>query len=174
MEAVDEDLVDDGVFEPLRGDGVRPVDGYLPGCRVVVVDLAAAAAAGGVVAVTECTAVAVEEEGVPQQYGSGGGGDFGLVDPVVAFFAPQGHGYVAVALAVLPQAEDGGLRPVGGADGEAQCHGRATRNSPERAAVELFMGVVEEPVVVHASPVPPSLFPRKIASPLACLRVNAL
>ena len=137
-EAVREDLVDDGVLEPVRRMGVLIVDRDLIGRRHVGIFGPFAAEAVVVVAIVEGPMAIVDDEIIPEQTALGRNGDDAREDAVFIT-----HGYKGFADIDLPQADAGpAVLSIAAAGTEAQDEPAPGRNGPKRRAVIEFVRVV--------------------------------
>ena len=137
-EAVRENLVDDGMFEPVRRMGVLIVDCDLIGWRHILVFSAFPAEAVVVVAVIDGPAAIVDDEVIPDQTALGRHGDNTGKNAVFI-----GHGHKGFTDIALPQADAGpAILDLAATGAEAQDEAAPRRNGTKRRAVIEFMRVV--------------------------------
>ena len=137
-EAVRENLVDDGMFEPVRRMGVLIVDCDLIGWRHLGIFGPFPAEAVVVIAVIDVLMAIVDDEIIPDQAALGRHGDAAREDAVLVR-----HGHKGFTDIALPQADAGPAVPgIAAAGPEAQDEPAPGGNGTKRRAVIKFMRVV--------------------------------
>ena len=137
-EAVRENLIDDGMFEPVRRVGVLIVDCDLIGRRHLGIFGPFPAEAVVVIAVIDGLMAIVDDEIIPDQAALGRHGDAAREDAVLVR-----HGHKGFTDIALPQADAGPAVPdIAAAGPEAQDEPAPGGNGTKRRAVIKFMRVV--------------------------------
>ena len=144
-EAVGEDLVEDGVLDPIGGGVVWIVDGKLPGVILGFIEgLAPAAGAAGIIFVVIGIAAVNGNEAVPIDGGVGAGRQ-GHFPPIIGCIAGREVQVVDVLhiQAVVPDAHPGSREVVAGG-AQAQRHRGASDHRAAGGAVERIAAVVAQ------------------------------